>query len=100
MRERGGTALLYRSEDLSNWEFIRPIWTAASIGSDCNMWECPILVRDSQSHILLVSPHPEARVYSIGYSGTFEDYRFKEIRRGKLDLGVTRITLPRMFGAA
>jgi beta-fructofuranosidase len=85
MREQGGTALLYRSKDLQKWEFIRPIWTAV-IGSDCNMWECPILVRDSQSHILLVSPHPEAK-YIYWVSGTLEDYRFKEIRRGKVDLG-------------
>ena len=85
MREQGGTALLYRSKDLQNWEFIRPILIAV-IGSDCNMWECPILVRDSQSHILLVSPHPEAK-YIYWVSGTLEDYRFKEIRRGKVDLG-------------
>src|SRR5689334_10492024 len=43
-RERGGMALLYESDDLRRWRYLRPA-LAGVVGTDCNMWECPVLLR-------------------------------------------------------
>jgi beta-fructofuranosidase len=85
MREKGGTALLYESEDLRHWRYLHPILTSV-VGADCNMWECPVLLRCNDRCVLFVSPHPEAK-YVYWLSGTWRDGFLHEQRRGKLDLG-------------
>jgi beta-fructofuranosidase len=85
MREKGGTALLYDSEDLRHWRYLGPLLTGV-LGTDCNMWECPVLLRFSNRPVLLISPHPEAKnVYWI--SGEWRNGMLSEHRRGKLDWG-------------
>lgn len=71
MREKGGTVLLYESEDLRHWRYRSPILTDA-IGADCNMWECPVLLRFGGRFILFVCPHPEAK-YIYWISGNWEE---------------------------
>jgi beta-fructofuranosidase len=85
-RERGGLALLYESEDLRHWRYLRPA-LAAVVGTDCNnMWECPVLLRSENRGALLISPHPEAKhVHWIG--GEWQNGALRERRRGKLDWG-------------
>jgi beta-fructofuranosidase len=87
MREKGGTALLYESEDLRHWRYRGPILTDA-IGAHCNMWECPVLLRFGDRFILFVCPHPEAK-YIYWISGTWEEGAVAQATqlRGKLDLG-------------
>ncbi len=85
MREKGGTALLYDSEDLRHWRYLQPIITAV-VGTDCNMWECPVLLRFGNRCALFVCPHPEAKhVYWL--AGEWQNGLLREHRRGKLDLG-------------
>jgi len=84
-RENGGTALLYDSEDLRHWRYLRPILTDV-VGSDCNMWECPVLLRSGNRCALLVSPHPEGK-YVYWLSGEWQNGVLREHRRGKLDWG-------------
>jgi len=85
LREKGGTALLYESKELMQWHYLGPL-TTASIGTDSNMWECPVLLRFGDFSVLLVCPHPEARhVYWI--AGQWRAGNLSELRRGKLDLG-------------
>jgi beta-fructofuranosidase len=86
MPEKGGTALLYESEDLRRWRYLRPILTGV-VGPDCNMWECPMLLRSGDRAALFVSPHPEAK-YVYWLAGDWENGLLHERRRGKLDLGV------------
>jgi beta-fructofuranosidase len=85
MREKGGTALLYESEDLRHWRYLHPILTGV-VGSDCNMWECPVLLRSGDRCALFVCPHPEAK-YVYWISGIWRNGFLQEHRRGKLDLG-------------
>jgi beta-fructofuranosidase len=85
MRERGGTALLYESEDLRHWRYLCPILTAV-VGTDCNMWECPVLLRSGEWCALFICPHPEAK-YIYWLVGEWQNGLLHEHRRGKLDLG-------------
>jgi beta-fructofuranosidase len=85
MREKGGTALLYDSHDLRHWRYLHPILTGV-IGSDCNMWECPVLLRSGDRCVLFVCPHPEAK-YVYWLCGEWHNGLLQEHRRGKLDLG-------------
>jgi beta-fructofuranosidase len=84
-REKGGAALLYDSEDLLRWRYLGPILNGV-IGSNCNMWECPVLLRFGSRCILFVCPHPEAK-YIYWISGQWREGTIEEQRRGKLDLG-------------
>jgi beta-fructofuranosidase len=78
-------ALLYESEDLRHWRYLRPA-LAGVVGTDCNMWECPVLLRSDHRGALLISPHPEAkRVYWLG--GEWRAGALRERCRGKLDWG-------------
>jgi beta-fructofuranosidase len=86
LREKGGTALLYESEDLRQWRYGGPV-TTASIGTDSNMWECPVLLRFDDWSVLLVCPHPEAK-YVYWIAGQWQAGNLRERRRGRLDLGV------------
>jgi beta-fructofuranosidase len=84
-REKGGMALLYDSNDLRHWHYLRPLLTGM-VGPDCNMWECPVLLRSENRCALLFSPHPEAK-YVYWISGECQDGILREQRRGKLDWG-------------
>jgi beta-fructofuranosidase len=84
--EKGGTALLYESEDLSHWRYLQPILTAM-VGTDCKMWECPILVRKGDRCVLFVCPHPEAKQVSW-FAGDWENGLLREHQRGRLDGGI------------
>jgi beta-fructofuranosidase len=85
MREHGGIALLYDSEDSRQWRFLRPILTDV-LGIGCDMWECPILLRFGDRCVLLVCPHPEAK-YVYWIAGEWHQNGLREYKRGKLDLG-------------
>jgi beta-fructofuranosidase len=85
LREKGGAALLYDSEDLRRWRYLGPALSGV-IGSNCNMWECPVLLRFGRRCALLVCPHPEAK-YVYWISGEWRDGSIHEEQRGQLDLG-------------
>jgi beta-fructofuranosidase len=86
IRGKGGTALLYESEDLRHWHYRQPFLTAM-VGTDCQMWECPILLRAGDRCALFICPHPEAK-YVSWFAGDRKHGLLQERRRGRLDLGV------------
>jgi beta-fructofuranosidase len=86
LRGKGGTALLYESEDLRQWRYVQPFLTAI-VGTDCSMWECPMLLRAGDRCALFVCPHPEAKNV-VWFAGERENGRLCERQRGKLDLGI------------
>ena len=83
---KGGTALLFESDDLRHWRFLQPFFTA-TVGTDCNMWECPVLLRFGERCVLFVCPHPES-TYVYWFAGDRENGVLSERRRGRLDFGV------------
>lgn len=88
----GGTVLLYRSSDLRNWEYERPllvgdqtrrepVWTGT-------MWECPQLFPLDGKHVLLISVWHERRtLYPAYITGTYTDGEFTPEHMGVLDPG-------------
>lgn len=92
IRDQGGTALLYRSDDLVNWTYLHPlavgdqsatdpVWTGAA-------WECPDFFALGDRHALIVSAwdghEPHTPVYFIG---EYTDHRFIPQVLGELDAG-------------
>jgi beta-fructofuranosidase len=80
----GGAALLYRSRDLIEWEYLNPLCVGdqAETGT---IWECPDFFRLGDKHVLLISPIPLRKtLYLIG---TYADHRFTSERAGILDAG-------------
>ena len=74
----GGTALLYRSPDLLNWDYLHPL----CVGFGTN-WECPNFFPLGGRHVLVVSPHGDVQ-YAVGaYAGR----RFVPDAWHPLDLG-------------
>ena len=76
----GGTALLYRSTDLRQWEYLHPllvgdmqrftpIWTGS-------MWECPDFFALEGQHVLIVSVWDHEQLhYSAALVGSYRDHQ-------------------------
>ena len=65
VRDIGGTALLYRSNDLLHWEYRKQIYSGATKSSSF-FWEMPIFVKDGERHALVVSELPGRASYWVG----------------------------------
>ena len=78
IKGRGGTALLYRSGDLLDWEYMHPL----CVGFGEN-WECPNFFPLGDKHVLVVSPHGPV-MYSVG---DYKDHKFAPGPWRRMDLG-------------
>jgi len=58
----GGAALLYRSQDLRNWEYVGPLLVGDWDGAG-HMWECPELLDFGEKQLLHVSNYSEVQYY-------------------------------------
>lgn len=67
IKGQGGTALLYKSTDLLEWDYLHPL----CVGGGKN-WECPNFFPLGDKYVLVVSPHSDVK-YSIG---TYKDHKF------------------------
>lgn len=87
----GGAALLYRSHDLVDWEYLHPlcvgdvnqrdpVWTGT-------MWECPLFLDLGEKHALLISAWDHATFYTVCMVGTYANKRFTPELTYKIDLG-------------
>ena len=64
----GGVALLYRSSNLLEWEYLNPLYIGDPAESGIN-WECPNFLDLGAKHMLVVSPHGRP-IYWLGeYAG-------------------------------
>jgi beta-fructofuranosidase len=86
----GGTILLYRSVDLTHWEYLhpllvgdastfQPVWTGV-------IWECPNLLTFGDKRVLLFSAQAaeDKPLYSLYVTGAFQDEQFLPVMQGKL----------------
>jgi beta-fructofuranosidase len=64
----GGTALLYRSQDLLDWEYLHPL-TVGDPDEHGGMWECPDFFPLGERHALLVSALGRQMYLTGGWSG-------------------------------
>jgi sucrose-6-phosphate hydrolase SacC (GH32 family) len=74
-RDGGGTAFLYRSKDLLNWEYRKQILSGDPSNSG-TFWELPLFVKFGKLHALIVSEIPGRSSYWIG---TWKDEEFKPL---------------------
>jgi beta-fructofuranosidase len=80
----GGAALLYRSPNLRDWEYVHPL-CAGDKHATGSMWECPDFFALGEKHVLVISPIPLRKaIYLIG---TYEQQRFTPERIGEVDVG-------------
>jgi beta-fructofuranosidase len=87
----GGCVLLYRSKDLTHWEYIHPLISGAWNGQytsnpvgDGEMWECPDFFPLDRRHVLIYSSLGKV----IWQSGSLDKttMRFQPEKSGLLDL--------------
>lgn len=69
----GGTALLYRSENLTSWHFIKPLLIGDKRSSGV-FWEMPVFVPIGTYHVLIVCEVPGRASYWVG---TWENDEFR-----------------------
>lgn len=86
---KGGCVLLYRSRDLSTWEFQHRLvgadWNGASKDDGGDIWECPEFFPLGDGHVLIYST--EGRAHWL--SGTLDSQAmvFHPRKQGVLDTG-------------
>jgi sucrose-6-phosphate hydrolase SacC (GH32 family) len=65
IKDKGGTALLYRSKDLATWEYRKPLLVGDRETSGV-FWEMPIFVKVGDQHALIVCEVPGRASYWVG----------------------------------
>ena len=71
IKGQGGVALLYRSADLIQWEYLHPLHVGNPEESGIN-WECPNFLDLEGKHMLVVSPHGRP----VYWLGDYVNHRF------------------------
>ena len=72
IKGQGGVALLYRSPDMINWEYLNPLYIGDPAESGIN-WECPNFLDLGTKHMLVVSPHGRP----VYWLGDYANYRYR-----------------------
>jgi beta-fructofuranosidase len=98
----GGTALLYRSADLREWEYLHPLcvgdihsYTPIWTGS---MWECPDFFALADRHVLIASIWDKNQLhYSAAFVGNYRDLQLIPDVAHKLDYGDRHFYAPQSF---
>jgi beta-fructofuranosidase len=94
IKDVGGTALLYTSQDLLRWEYLHPIYVGDKHQADPvwtgSMWECPDFFPLGDRHILVVSAWDNERtLYPVYFVGAYADHKYIPERLQKLDFGMS-----------
>lgn len=91
-RDKGGCVLLYRSQDLRNWEYLHPLVHGARTGNPApdsvdrgDMWECPDFFEVDGQHCLLYSSENKVAWATGEYDRS--EHRFTIKRTGLVDQG-------------
>ncbi len=96
VQDKGGTALLYRSKDLVEWEYMHPL--CEEYDATNRYWECPDFFPLGGKHVLLVSktsPHlwysstilARSLLATFYAVGTYKNHRFSVEGEGNTDAG-------------
>ncbi len=82
IKDLGGTALLYASGNLTDWEYLHPIYVGDKTVTG-EMWECPTFFPLGDKHALLVSTVGTV----LYFVGTWSELRFSPESQGRVDFG-------------
>jgi beta-fructofuranosidase len=102
IRGRGGAALLYRSADLREWEYLHPLLVGDLARKEPiwlgSMWECVDFFALGDQHVLIVSIWDEGQLhYSAVMAGQYHDHRLVPEVEHKLDYGDRYFYAPQSF---
>ncbi|KAA3658448.1 MAG: DUF4960 domain-containing protein [Calditrichaeota bacterium] len=75
IRNQGGTVFLYKSSDLNNWEFLRPLMIGQPETSG-DFWEMPIFVPFGENKYLFLVNKLPAPANAIYWIGTWKNEEF------------------------
>ena len=88
IKGRGPAVLLYRSDDLTDWEYLHPLFVGESSDSADNIYECPDFFSLGDKYVLLVSStSKDAGPRTLYYTGRYVEHRFVPEVRGTVDFG-------------
>ena len=83
IKGKGGLALLYRSKDLRQWEYLHPLCEGKEEETGF-MWECPnFSPLGEDKYVLITSPIP--LFYPIYLLGSYQEHRLSVEKIGKVD---------------
>ncbi|MEZ4632951.1 MAG: glycoside hydrolase family 32 protein [Deinococcales bacterium] len=86
-----GEVLLYRSQDLLNWEYLHPLVPReirASLQDDAHIWECPNFFPLGDKYVLIISSWHENHLnYPVAFIGEFRELYFYPESMQQLDQG-------------
>jgi len=97
----GGAVLLYRSQNLLQWEYMYPLYTGERDITEPlwtgSMWECPDFFPLGDKYVLIVSVLDENRFrerayngslhYAVDFVGDYTDHTFTPLTQSILDYG-------------
>ncbi len=101
IRGVGGTALLYRSWNFVDWEYMHPLYIGDRNRTEPvwtgSMWECPDFFPLGDKSVLLVSVHDDSRFhekaymgclhYAVAFVGVYTDHTFAPQNQSIIDYG-------------
>ena len=79
-----GSLLLYKSEDLTEWQFLHTLFTGDPANDDSGVfWEMPVFWKIGSKYILIVNkvPQPGKPAVALYWIGKFENERFVPDRK-------------------
>ncbi len=83
----GGVVFLYRSANLSDWEYLHPL-LVSSAATDTGVWECPNFFRLGDEWVLIISGQTGNSKAGVNYFvGSYENQHFSPVYEGVLDYG-------------
>lgn len=98
-KSTGGAALLYKSSDYINWQYLYPLKTGVLANDNSGIfWEVPMFLKFGNKRVLTAQPVPNGGIPAriLYWTGTFENEYFtadsikpKQLEPGDALLGVT-----------
>ena len=89
-RGMGGAALLYRSDDLLEWDYLGPLLSSSQHDLGLwtgSIWECPQLLNFGDKRVLIFGVWDDGTHYTVAMTGSYQNHRFTPEHVGKLDAG-------------
>ena len=87
LQDRGGALFLYRSADLTSWQYLGIFAAAADHGLDGKIWECPDVFSLGNSVVAVVSVHDDGPLYAMWMTGEVVGHQFIPRAAGRCDSG-------------
>lgn len=87
IQDVGGVVFLYRSHNLTDWEYLHPL-LVGDMHRNGVIWECPNFFKLGEHWVLIISSHTGSATGDVIYFvGTYENHHFTPFYEGVLEYG-------------